>query len=161
MKPKISIVTPSFNQGLYLEETIDSILGQGYDNLEYIIIDGGSTDESVRIIKKHQKFLKYWVSEPDQGQSHAILKGLRHCSGSIFNWLNSDDLLVEGSLDLISSNFLANENLLVISGYEIHFGQGNEILKSGTRLQTTIDQSVIFAAFYQPSTFWRLSTFKK
>ena len=69
--PKISIVTPSFNQGKYLEKTILSVIEQGYPNLEQIIIDGGSTDESVEIIKKYEKHLAYWVSEPDRGQSHA------------------------------------------------------------------------------------------
>ncbi len=70
--PKITIVTPSFNQGKYLEKTILSVIEQGYPNLENIIIDGGSTDESVEIIKKYEQHLAYWVSEPDRGQSHAI-----------------------------------------------------------------------------------------
>ena len=162
MNPKISIVTPSYNQGSFLEETIDSVLSQGYDNLEYIIIDGGSDDDSVEIIKKYEKYLKYWISESDYGQSHAIIKGLAYCTGEIFNWLNSDDKLVEDSLNLIAGYFSRNNNIKVLSGYEIHFGGGQrEELKSGTRLQVDIESSVVFAAFYQPSTFWRLSTFKE
>jgi glycosyltransferase involved in cell wall biosynthesis len=89
--PKISIVTPSFNQGMFLEKTILSVLEQGYPNLEYIIIDGGSSDNSVEIIKKYEKHLAYWESEPDQGQSHAINKGFERATGEIFGWLNSDD----------------------------------------------------------------------
>jgi glycosyltransferase involved in cell wall biosynthesis len=96
--PLISIVTPSYNQGQFIEETIRSVLLQGYPNLEYIIIDGGSSDESVEIIRKYEPWLAYWVSEKDRGQSHAINKGLRRSSGEVFNWLNSDDLLAPGAL---------------------------------------------------------------
>ena len=96
--PKISIVTPSFNQGKYLEETILSIVNQKYPNLEYIIIDGGSTDNSVAIIRKYENHLAYWVSEKDKGQSHAINKGLKKVTGDLFNWINSDDYLEDGAL---------------------------------------------------------------
>lgn len=85
MNTRISTITPSYNQGQYLEQTILSILDQNYPNLEYIIIDGGSTDSSVEIIKKYRKYISYWVSEKDQGQSHAINKGLRKVSGEIIN----------------------------------------------------------------------------
>lgn len=89
--PKISIVTPSYNQAQYLEETIRSVLLQNYPNLEYIIIDGGSTDGSVEIIKKYEPWLTYWVSEPDRGQTYAINKGIKHCNSEIFAFINSDD----------------------------------------------------------------------
>jgi len=89
--PSISIVTPSYNQGQFIEETIRSVLLQEYPNLEYIIIDGGSSDNSIEIIKKYEPWLKYWVSEPDYGQSHAINKGFEHANGEVFGWLNSDD----------------------------------------------------------------------
>lgn len=91
--PKVSIVTPSYNQGQFIEETIRSVLLQGYPNLEYIIIDGGSTDDSVEIIRKYEPWLAYWVSEPDRGQSHAINKGFALATGSLLGWENSDDLL--------------------------------------------------------------------
>jgi glycosyltransferase involved in cell wall biosynthesis len=89
--PKISVVTPSYNQGQFIEETIRSVLLQGYPNLEFIIIDGGSTDNSVEIIKKYAPWLNYWVSEPDEGQSQAINKGFKLASGEIVAWINSDD----------------------------------------------------------------------
>ncbi|MBS9385295.1 MAG: glycosyltransferase [Dolichospermum sp. BR01] len=91
--PRISIVTPSYNQGDYIEETIRSILLQNYPNLQYIIIDGKSTDNTIQIIEKYSPWIDYWVSEPDNGQSHAINKGIAICNGSWFNWINSDDCL--------------------------------------------------------------------
>lgn len=90
--PKISIITPSYNQGQFLEATICSVLAQNYPNLEYIVIDGGSTDNSVEIIKKYEEYLTYWVSEKDAGQYDAINKGFARCSGEIMAWLNSDDM---------------------------------------------------------------------
>jgi glycosyltransferase involved in cell wall biosynthesis len=96
--PKITVLTPNYNYGHYLEETIRSVLLQGYPNLEYIIIDGGSTDNSLEIIKKYEPWLTYWVSEPDRGQTHAINKGLAKVTGEIFNWINSDDILMPGAL---------------------------------------------------------------
>ncbi|BCS55962.1 glycosyltransferase family 2 protein [Geobacter sp. SVR] len=89
--PTISIVTPSYNQAQYLEECIESVLGQGYPNLEYVIMDGGSTDGSVEIIRKYEKHLTYWQSQPDGGQYQAITEGFRHTTGEIMAWLNSDD----------------------------------------------------------------------
>jgi glycosyltransferase involved in cell wall biosynthesis len=96
--PKISIVTPSYNQGRFIEETIRSVLLQGYPNLEYIVIDGGSTDDALEIIKKYEKRFSYWVSEPDRGQSHAINKGFEKANGEIYGWLNSDDFLLNNAL---------------------------------------------------------------
>jgi len=103
--PKISIITPSYNQGQFLEETIVSVLDQNYPSFEYVIIDGGSTDNSVDIIKKYESHLTHWVSEKDRGQTHAINKGFKKATGKIVNWLNSDDLLTPGALQVVGERF--------------------------------------------------------
>lgn len=159
--PKISIVTPSFNQGEYIEDTINSVLNQNYPNLEYIIIDGGSTDNTVDIIRKYEKHLKYWISEPDKGQSDAINKGLAYCTGEIFNWLNSDDLLETDSLHSIVNHF-SSDKYDIVSGWEILFNnQGGEFLKKGTLIYPTFEKTLFSGVIYQPSTFWKLSVIKK
>lgn len=99
--PRISIVTPSYNQGRFIEGTIRSVLLQGYPNLEYIVIDGGSADGTTDILRKYEPWLTYWVSEPDRGQSHAVNKGFKLASGEIAAWLNSDDQYLPGTLETI------------------------------------------------------------
>lgn len=116
MKTEFSIVTPSFNQGDYLEEAICSILEQKGASFEYIIIDGGSTDKSVEIIKKYSRYLKYWISEKDNGQAHAINKGLALSSGKFFNWLNADDILEPGALKIILDEFNNDFSLSSVAG---------------------------------------------
>jgi glycosyltransferase involved in cell wall biosynthesis len=105
ISPRVTIVTPSFNQGCFLEETIRSVLLQGYPDLEYIVIDGGSTDQSVQIIQKYQEWLAYWVSEKDEGQAHAINKGFSHSTGEICAYLNSDDVFCPSALNTVVSFF--------------------------------------------------------
>ncbi len=100
--PQISIVTPSYNQGKYLEATIRSILLQGYPCLEYIVIDGGSSDESLAILQKYSPWISAWESQPDRGQAHAINKGFSKASGAVLGWINSDDLLLPGALRQIA-----------------------------------------------------------
>lgn len=114
--PRISIVTPSYNQGQFLEETIRSVLLQGYPNLEYIIIDGGSTDNSVEIIKKYEPWLAYWVSEPDRGQSHAINKGWQIATGEIITYLCSDDFLMPNCLKEVAEYFIENPSIDILIG---------------------------------------------
>jgi glycosyltransferase involved in cell wall biosynthesis len=101
--PKLSVVTVSYNQGPYLERTIRSVLNQGYPNLEYIIIDGGSTDQSVDIIKKYEKYLAYWVSEPDHGQVDALNKGFNKATGEWVSFQNSDDVYFPGTFQTFAS----------------------------------------------------------
>ncbi|MHA7943012.1 glycosyltransferase family 2 protein [Formosa sp. 3Alg 14/1] len=121
--PKISIVTPTYNQGQYIEETIKSVLDQNYPNLEFIIMDGGSTDNTVEIIKKYEKHLTHWESKADKGQANAINKGLKLCTGEIFNWLNSDDYLAEGALNNIAKAF-SELSVSAVAGRTIYFEDG-------------------------------------
>ena len=103
--PRISIVTPSYNQGHYLEETIRSVLLQGYPNLEYIVIDGGSQDNSLEIIQKYQPWIAYWHSQPDRGQADALNQGFARATGEICAYLNSDDLFLPNTLFSVAIAF--------------------------------------------------------
>src|ERR1044071_1018124 len=94
---RVSIVSVNLNQGAYLEQAMRSVLDQNYPELEYIVMDGGSTDESVSIIRKYAARLAYWTSEPDRGQSHAINKGLARATGEVVGWLNADDFYLPGA----------------------------------------------------------------
>ena len=114
--PKISVVTPSYNQGEFIEEAIRSVLLQDYPNLEYVIIDGGSTDDSVEIIKKYESWLTYWISEPDRGQSHAINKGIARSTGDILFWLNSDDIVLPGAFSTAAELFGQNPDVHIVTG---------------------------------------------
>ena len=125
--PRLTLVTPSYNQGQYLEATLRSVLLQGYPNLEYIVVDGGSTDESVEVIRRYADHLAYWVSEPDRGQSHALVKGFARATGEIFGWLNSDDLLLPGALQRIGQALIDNPRAPFVYGDARHIepdGQG-------------------------------------
>jgi len=160
--PKITIITPSYNQGKYIEETIQSVINQDYPNLEYIIIDGGSTDESVDIIKKYEKHLHYWVSEPDNGQAHAINKGLKKAKGEVFNWLNSDDYLEPGSLLEIGKHFRDNPETHVLCGYtHCYFqdaGKTSHTYQMGVR--KTVAKTILNVEMNQPGSYYRLSIVK-
>lgn len=114
--PKISVVTPSFNQGEFIERTIKSLIDQNYPNLEYIIIDGGSTDETCDIIKKYSAYINYWVSEKDSGQTHAINKGLSKITGDYWAILCSDDTYEPGTLHKIAKIFKEKNSIDVIYG---------------------------------------------
>lgn len=119
--PKITLVTPSFNQGAFLEETILSVLMQGYPNLEYIVIDGGSTDNSVEVIRKYEASLAMWLSESDQGQADAINKGIALSTGDLLCWLNSDDILYPGALFQVASQFINHPEIDLVYG-DVDFG---------------------------------------
>jgi glycosyltransferase involved in cell wall biosynthesis len=114
--PRVSVVTPSYNQGKFIEETIRSVLLQGYPNLEYIIIDGGSTDESFDVIEQYEPWLAHWVSEPDRGQSQAINKGLRRASGEIVAYLNSDDMYLPETIREVVEFFIQHEDIGLVYG---------------------------------------------
>lgn len=114
--PKFTVVTPTYNQGQFIEKTIDSVLSQGYPNLEYIIIDGGSQDNTVQIIKKYEHHLAFWTSEPDDGQSHAINKGMKQSTGEYLTWLNSDDWYMPNALKQMHELFLNNPEAGMVVG---------------------------------------------
>jgi glycosyltransferase involved in cell wall biosynthesis len=152
--PKISIVTPSYNQGMYLEETIISVLGQMYPNLEYIIIDGGSTDNSVEIIKKYEKYLAYWVSEKDAGQADAIEKGFSKATGDIMAWINSDDYYQPGAFFYITDEInIKNPELIFGNAFLFTEGKYNSwgcrIIEHSRRYDLKLIDYII-----QPSSFW-------
>lgn len=160
--PRISIVTPSYNQGQYIEETIRSVLLQGYPNLEYIIIDGGSTDNTVEVIRKYEPWITYWVSEPDRGQSHAINKGFERATGDILGWLCSDDLLMPGALDLVGACFATHQDCYWLAGAaeSVRLPEGTRShYSAGTRGQLGFlaywQYGVSGNSCPQPSTFWR------
>ena len=115
--PKITIVTPNYNGDRFLEETILSVIGQDYPNLEYFVIDGCSTDKSIDIIKKHEKKITWWVSEPDNGMYGAIQKGFDRSTGEIMGWINSDDILQKKSLFAIADIFSNNKEVHWVQGY--------------------------------------------
>jgi len=153
--PKISVITPSFNQGRFIETTIRSVLLQNYPNLEYIVIDGGSTDETFEILKNYERNLTHWVSEKDEGQSNAINKGLEKCTGYIFNWLNSDDYYEPLALYKVAKAFLDNECDIVSAG-ERHFDErGNSLFRTGSTLKENFSETLYCGHIDQPSTFWK------
>lgn len=160
---KISIITPSYNQGDFLEETINSVLSQdhlGFE-VEYIIIDGGSTDNSVEIIKKYEQHLKYWVSEKDSGQSDAVNKGLKIATGGIVGWINSDDSYTPGTLQKVI-NYFKDENILVVSGKGEVWKDGSMISQNpGVDIYPNFEKTVGWARIDQPETFFRNSVVKK
>jgi glycosyltransferase involved in cell wall biosynthesis len=114
--PRISIVTPSYNQGAFLERTIRSVLDQGYPNVEYFVMDGGSTDDSLAIIERYADRIDYWVSQRDNGQSAAINAGWRRATGDILCWLNSDDYYLPGTLQFVGEFFAANPEVALLYG---------------------------------------------
>ena len=114
--PKVTIVTPSYNQAQFLDETMRSVLEQDYPNLEYIVIDGGSTDGSVEIIKRYEDRLAYWQSQKDKGQTDAINQGFRRASGEILAWLNSDDLLLPGAVSAAVKQLQAHPEVGMVYG---------------------------------------------
>lgn len=155
--PRITIITPSFNQADYLEQTINSVLDQGYPNLEYMIFDGGSTDHSVEVIKKYEDRLDYWESQSDEGQSHAINKGLARASGEIVNWLNSDDYYEPGSLHSVAESFTdpgvkvvcGRSRIVSADGRLLHHSNGTDVYPDD------LARTIGWARIDQPETFFR------
>jgi glycosyltransferase involved in cell wall biosynthesis len=157
--PRISIVTPSYNQGTFLERTILSVLNQNYPNLEYIIMDGGSTDDSVEIIRKYERYLAYWTSEKDGGQTDAIEKGFDRATGAILAYLNSDDIYLPGTLFHIAQVFREKPDANVVYGSRYLIDQDDNIIGEGrlTPYFPWISKfGLAYGGFgiYQPASFW-------
>lgn len=152
--PLISIITPSYNQARYLEETIVSVLSQNYPNLEYIIIDGGSTDGSVEIIKKYESHLKYWVSEKDKGQSHAINKGFNKANGDILAWINSDDYYLPDAFNTMATASIKFPNSLWFYAGTYWLSNNNQSYVGGIE-DPEIASWYLKCLVSQPGVFWR------
>ena len=161
--PRISLVTPVFNSARYLEAAIRSVVSQAYPSLEYIIVDGGSTDGSVEIIHKYAAQLHHWISEPDEGMYDAINKGFAHCSGEIMGWISATDMLHTGSLFTVGSVFQAFPQVEWITGRPTGLsddGMAVEVLK----LRRWSRRAFLAGAnryIQQESTFWRRSLWEK
>jgi len=161
--PKISIVTPNYNQGEFLEQTIRSVLDQGYPNLEYIIVDGGSTDRSVEIIRKYAHKLAWWTSEKDKGMYHAIQKGFDKSTGEIMGWINSDDILMKGSLNMVANIFNSYPTIDWLGGCSFSINEHDEVIYAS--LQRRWNRFMYYSGDYkyiqQEGTFWRRSLWNK
>lgn len=155
MSLKISIITPSYNQGQFIEQTILSILGQNYPNLEYLVIDGGSTDNTCEILKNYEQHINYWISEKDNGQSEAINKGFKKSTGDILMWLNSDDLLMPYALHKIAK-LAENNSPKIWFGNCILFSEQQGVSASGTNVVFDSNTYELENADFiiQPSSFW-------
>jgi glycosyltransferase involved in cell wall biosynthesis len=164
--PRISIVTPSLNQGRFIEETIRSVLLQGYPDLEYIIIDGGSTDGSIEVIRKYEKWLTYWVTEPDTGQSQAINKGIVRSTGQIFAWVNSDDLYCINAFMKVAQAMWHNGLVSkpIVYGHLYWINESGEIISKSYATPVTRDDIIAFwipgKSINQPTLFLTLSLLK-
>jgi GT2 family glycosyltransferase len=157
----VSIVTPSYNQAPFLEQTIRSVLDQDYPSLEYMVVDGASTDGSVEIIKKYSDRLAWWVSEKDKGQGEAINKGLAHAKGDILAWINSDDYYLPNAISSAAKIFEENPDVVLVYGDMLAVDQNSEttnVLKYG---QYSLEDLLCFQIIGQPAVFFRREVLEK
>jgi len=158
---KISVITISYNQGQFIEETLLSVFNQNYPNLEYILIDGGSTDNTLEVIKKYEDKITYWVSEPDKGPADALNKGFDKATGEILYYLNSDDMICQGAFSYINDLYNKQPN------YDIYYGHGYIELSSIKKNYKSYSDKFSLPLFQrdqimisQPSTFFKGSFYK-
>ena len=158
---KISIITPSFNQARYLETTIQSVLAQDYPSIEYIVIDGGSSDGSVEIIKKYENHFAYWVSEKDKGQADAINKGLARAKGDILAWLNSDDYYLPNAISNAVKVFEGIPGLVMAYGDMLAVNEQGQTINNLKYKQLSLEDLLCFQIIGQPAVFFRRDAFEK
>jgi glycosyltransferase involved in cell wall biosynthesis len=170
--PKLSVITPSLNQGEYIERTITSVLEQGYPNLEYVLVDGGSTDQTAEIVKRYEEHLTWWVSEPDQGQTDAINKGIRRTTGEIVAYLNSDDYYLPGAFERAIDAFERQPTAKYVAGAVLDLDKEGHLTKMGAWRPEPPERYErwprgrhwwVLAPYYQPqsSVFWRRELFER
>jgi len=154
--PRISIIIPSFNLGRFIEETIRSIVLQRWPDLELIIIDGGSSDETVQVIKKYEPWIRWWVSEPDRGQAEAINKGLERATGDIVAWFNADDFYTDGIFAAVAEGWRRNSNAIYAAPVANFYARGRETLihPRGISLANVIQYWTKRSIWHDPGLFW-------
>jgi hypothetical protein len=157
----VSIITPSYNQAKYLEQTIQSVLAQNYPSIEYILIDGASTDGSLEIIKKYADKLAYWTSEKDSGQAEAINKGFARASGEIVAWLNSDDYYLPGMIHAAVKTFEENPDAVFVYGNMLAVDEQGKTFNTLKYKQLTLEDLLCFQIIGQPAVFMRRSALQK
>ncbi len=157
----VSIITPSYNQASYLEQTILSVLDQDYPRIEYLVIDGASTDNSVEIIKKYADQLTYWVSEKDNGQADAINKGFARATGEIIAWLNSDDYYLAGAVSSAVKIFEENPDAVLVYGDMLAVDEHGKTFNTLKYKQLTLKDLLCFQIIGQPAVFMRRSALEK
>jgi glycosyltransferase involved in cell wall biosynthesis len=159
--PRITIITPTLNQSAFIERSILSVLNQGYPNLQYIIIDGGSSDSTVEVIKKYQDKISFWISEKDNGQSHAINKGLKKADGDIVNWLNSDDELLPGALEHLSDLYQKNPGKNLFIGRTEFYRDNYRYGENGQIVFKTAEITLAIGQVNQPAMFYKREVIEK
>ena len=161
MQPLVSIITPSYNQASYLEQTIQSVLEQDYPCIEYLVVDGLSTDSSVEIIRKYQDRLAYWVSEKDSGQAEAINKGLARANGEILGWLNSDDYYLPSAISTVVRTFEENLDVVMVYGNMRAVDEHGQTINVLKYKQLSLADLLCFQIIGQPSVFFRRAGLEK
>lgn len=160
VEPRITIVTPSYQQARYLPWTIRSVVGQGYPSLEYLVCDGGSTDGSVDVIRAAENSITWWCSERDGGQTQAINKGFRRATGEIVGWLNSDDMLLPGCLRTVARAF-RDPSVEAVCGWGVMMSQEGRVRRRWVFGQPTAAELRSRSLLFQPSVFWRRRLFDR
>ncbi len=159
--PRFSIVTPSYNQADFLEETIRATLLQGYPDLEYIVVDGGSKDGSVEIIRRYEKWLAHWESEPDRGQTHAINKGFARATGEVCAYINSDDFHAKGAYQLVAQDFARHPRRQWLLGWCHMLGHEDDSQAQRPQIPTRRESWLFSNPVVQPAAFWKRALFDR